>query len=323
MAKLSENVKDMRRHVGKIFGKKQAQKIGTYQEAPGGGTAVDGGGRGAMKKNFKVVNSKEEADAIREENPKAVIRYNQPRDEDGRFTYNSANGKPILEDKSRGVTVPPFLRGAKMVFATKKKGIVSDGTTWNFNINMTAGELTSKFQDILGAKNAADSVERKKGRKSNVEKQAIKKKNEGFVKPDTNIHNALDYTIDYYIDDFRYRIGESMTGYKNKYKNKKNNISQKVSNMQQPAQDKQPAQPTKTVQPTQPTQSAQPAKKNNSDLAKNNPDKYVEENFDALNDIVSLAESKGYDVDVDAIVGGIANGDISSLEDFKKELENS
>lgn len=303
MAKLSENVKDMRRHVGKIFGKKQAQKIGTYQEAPGGGTAVDGGGRGAMKKNFKVVNSKEEADAIREENPKAVIRYNQPRDEDGRFTYNSANGKPIQEDKSRGVTVPPFLRGAKMVFATKKRGIVSEGTTWNFNINMTAGELTSKFQDIFRAKNAADSVERKKGRKSNVEKQAIKKKNEGFVKPDTNIHDALDYTIDYYIDDFKYRIGESMTGYKKKYKNKENKFSYKTSNMQKPEKPVQfKANSTDT------------SNKFDSNLAKTNKEEFKKQNKQMISDLVKKAPS----FSEDEIVDIIAESGVSS----KEEIEN-
>lgn len=321
MAKLNENVKNMRKHVEKIFGKKQAKSIGTYSEAPGGGTAVDGGGRGAMKKNFKVVNSKEEADAIREENPKAVIRYNQPRDEDGRFTYNSANGKELVEGPSRGVTVPPFLRGAKMVFATKKKGIVSGGTTWNFNIDMTAGELASKFKDILGAKKAADSVERKKGRKSNAEKQAIKKKDEGFVKSDTNINSGLDYEIDYYIDDFKYRIGESLTGYKKQYKNKKNNISQKVSNNQQPAKPVQPTQPEK--QENKKVEAPKNNNENNVELAKTNPDKFVENNYDTLNEIVELADSKGYDVDIDAIVNAFANGDIADLEEFKKELQSS
>ena len=102
-----------------VVGKEALDKIGTYQEAPGGGTPASGGGRGAMKKNFKVVDSKEEADAIRKNDPDAKIRYNQPRDEDGQFTYNSANAKELVYGPSRGYTVPPFLRGVKLTYVEK------------------------------------------------------------------------------------------------------------------------------------------------------------------------------------------------------------
>ena len=100
--------------------KDQGQKgIGEYVEAPGGGTPASGGGRGAMKGQFEVVNSKEEADAIRAKNPNAKIRYNQPRNEDGEFTYNSANAKPLSTKNSRGHTPLPFLSGVDLTFIKK------------------------------------------------------------------------------------------------------------------------------------------------------------------------------------------------------------
>lgn len=278
MAKMNENVKNMRNHVGKIFGKKQAQKIGTYMESTGGGTP--------LAKGEKL-----------KDHPEAK-RVKQPRDEDGRFTYNSANAKPLKYGPSRGETVPPFLRGAKIVFATKKnKSVVYDNTTWNFQVQMEAADLVKMFQDILGAKSAADLMERKKGRKSDKENQALKKNQQGFVNSDTEI-------TEYKISEFKQKCDAALE------KGKK--VTPKFAEKSK-----------KVVSNKSDANLAQPVKNNNSDLAKNNPDKYIEENFDALNDIVSLAESKGYDVDVDAIVGGIANGDISSLEDFKKELENS
>lgn len=100
-------------------GGKAPKARGTYDEAPGGGTPAKGGGRGAMKGNFEVVNNKEEADAIRKEDPNAKIRYNQPRDENGQFTYNSANNKEISTETSRGHTLPPFLQGVELTFIKK------------------------------------------------------------------------------------------------------------------------------------------------------------------------------------------------------------
>lgn len=283
MAKLSENVKNMRQHVGKIFGKNQAKSIGTYQEAPGGGTAVDGGGRGAMKKNFKVVNSKEEADAIREENPKAVIRYNQPRDEDGRFTYNSANAKELVEGPSRGHTVPPFLRGVKIVYAIKKNtAMVYDKTTWGFQIQMESADLVKKFQDILGAKSAADLVERKKGRKSNAEKEAIKKNRAGFVGETT----ILD---DYSIEDFRGRCRRALE------KGKKFN----------PKYAKKGEQPK-----NEPTVADD--NKFDANLAKTNREEFKKQNKETLNELAQAMKG----IPEDEIVNIIAEEEITDKEEL-------
>jgi hypothetical protein len=100
----------------------QGQKgIGEYREAAGGGTPAKPGqrGRGAMGGDFEVVNSKKEADEIRKDDPDAIIRYNQPRDENGQFTYNSANGKGISTKNSRGYTPLPFLAGVDLTFIKK------------------------------------------------------------------------------------------------------------------------------------------------------------------------------------------------------------
>lgn len=290
MAKLSENVKNMRQHVGKIFGKKQAQRIGTYHEAPGGGTAVDGGGRGAMKKNFKVVNSKEEADAIREENPKAVIRYNQPRDEDGRFTYNSANAKELVEGPSRGYTVPPFLRGAKIVYAIKKNtAVVYDKTTWGFKIQMEPADLVRKFQDILGAKSAADLVERKKGRKSNAEKETIKKNQAGFV-------GGTMILIDYSIGSFRQRCRMALEkGRKNKPK-----FAEKE---EQPENEPtvEPGKEEKVV-----------SNKFDVNLAKTNKEEFKKQNKETLNELSQTMKG----IPEDEIVNIIAEEEITDKEEL-------
>ena len=116
--KMSEGIKaeiNKQRH-------EQGQKgIGEYGEAAGGGTPAKPGqrGRGSMGGDFEVVNSKKEADEIRKDDPDAIIRYNQPRDENGQFTYNSANGKGLSTKNSRGHTKPPFLAGVDLTFIKK------------------------------------------------------------------------------------------------------------------------------------------------------------------------------------------------------------
>lgn len=161
------------------IGKEALDKIGTYQEAPGGGTPVSGGGRGAMKGNFKVVNSKAEADKIRETNPDAKIRYNQPRDEDGQFTYNSSNAKELVTGPSRGHTIPPFLRGVNIKFAevgskirTKEDGklktLLSTVNMSKEALIMACKEYVKEEEGFLGM-NKGTTIE-KKGRASKAEK---------------------------------------------------------------------------------------------------------------------------------------------------------
>lgn len=161
------------------IGKEALDKIGTYQEAPGGGTPVKGGGRGAMDKNFKVVDSKEEADKIRETDPKAKIRYNQPRDENGQFTYNSSNAKELVTGPSRGYTIPPFLRGVNIKFAevgskirTKEDGklktLLSTVNMSKEALIMACREYVKEEDGFLGM--GKDTTIEKKGKTSKAEK---------------------------------------------------------------------------------------------------------------------------------------------------------
>lgn len=183
-----------------VIGKEALDKIGTYQEAPGGGTPSKGGGRGAMKKDFKVVDSKEEADAIRRSNPDAKIRYNQPRDEDGQFTYNSSNAKELVYGPSRGYTVPPFLRGVELTFVEKGSTLkVKDPkdmrkwTTMLSTINMSPEDMMIKCREYIKSEGGflgmgEGSAVAKKGRKSEAEKA---QKTEGVVKQDKKDVNKL------------------------------------------------------------------------------------------------------------------------------------
>lgn len=99
--------------------KEQGQKgIGEYEEAPGGGSPGTGG-RGGMHKNFVVADSPEDPVAIEAKKKGQKVRYNQPRNEDGQFTYNSANAKGLSTKNSRGHTDPPFLAGVDLTFIKK------------------------------------------------------------------------------------------------------------------------------------------------------------------------------------------------------------
>ena len=77
-------------------GKSFMDLFGTYQDAPGGGTP--------LKKNQKAP-SKEWVEKHRKM---------QPRDPDGRFGYNSNNGRPLAAKGSRGKTVPHTIRSLQL-----------------------------------------------------------------------------------------------------------------------------------------------------------------------------------------------------------------
>lgn len=100
-----------------IIGKKAYDKMGNYKEATGGGTPIPKGEK--LK-----------------DHPEAK-RVKQPRDDDGRFTYNAVNFKELKTKDSRGITVPPFLRGVKINFAKKgdKNYIWQNGKRYEIDLN--------------------------------------------------------------------------------------------------------------------------------------------------------------------------------------------
>jgi hypothetical protein len=124
-----------------LIGKLSQGKIGTYQEAPGGGTP--------LPKNHKAP-SKEWV---------AEHRKSQPRDEDGQFTYNSANAKPLKFGPSRGTTIPPFLKGVKLKAFMKGTEDGKGDTLWDaehkrftFHKGFTAKDLIYWAKHYINSK---------------------------------------------------------------------------------------------------------------------------------------------------------------------------
>lgn len=99
-------------------------KLGGYKESYGGGQPIP---KGEKWKN----------------NPD-IERTMQPRKEDGTFTYNSVNARP-LEDKrgySRGKTIPPFLLGANSKIVEVGSVLkTEDGKYLLSTIELTSDEL--------------------------------------------------------------------------------------------------------------------------------------------------------------------------------------
>ena len=176
MATQKKNLKD----VFKGYAKKRE---GTFQEATGGGTPIPKGEK--LK-----------------DHPEAH-RLQQPRDDDGQFTYNAVNNKPLKYGPSRGTTIPPLLAGMKINFANKKKdAVVLDGLTYVSGLDFTKEELMKMLEDYSIENYTENSEEksrvvwnnlpdsemvRKKGRKSQAEKDMIAKGEDGYAPADTAI----------------------------------------------------------------------------------------------------------------------------------------
>lgn len=156
-------------NVGEAILGKNKQAIGSYQEAPGGGTPLKAGEK-APSKEWVAAN-----------------RKMQPRDDDGKFTYNSANAKPLEYGPSRGWTVPPFLRGVKLTYAVKSDSVIigDEGKRYLAGINMSIQELVNNYKNYSekegGFRNLTGEVASKKGAKSKKEKEAISEGYEGLL----------------------------------------------------------------------------------------------------------------------------------------------
>lgn len=169
--------------------------VGEYTEAPGGGTPKqDGGGRGAMNKEFVVADSPDDPKAKAAKAKGEAVRYNQPRTEDGQFTYNSANAKGLSTKKSRGKTKPPFLKGVDLTFFEEGAVFKLDDT--NLTRMMAAVTLTPSeiveackvyLKDERGFAGIVGTMITKKGRTAKSEKTGAGAAREGKVgKVDTS-----------------------------------------------------------------------------------------------------------------------------------------
>lgn len=326
-----------------IAGDESMNKIGTYDEAPGGGTPKqDGGGRGAMNKNFIVVNSKEEADEIREENPNAKIRYNQPRDENGQFTYNSANAKPLVDGPSRGTSIPPFLHKTRLTFAVKKEDAINyNGLIYLAGIDMTASELIDKFKEynkeIGGFSGLTQNVAGKRGRRSGQEKKAISTGDQGVVvKEDQGLFaqkrgkEEIEKNIIYkddketFLNKFRERQLERKMGRLNGRLFKKINTdeSKNSGNNDGIGAKKENNLPNNSNDSVTVSNNGNNNNKLDIETAKNNPQKFMSDNYDVLEKLENSANNKGYDIDIDDLVDKIANGEYSSFKEIEDLINN-
>lgn len=147
-----------------IIGKENFNKIGTFKESTGGGTPIPKG-------------------ETLEQHPEAH-RVSQPRDEDGKFTYNSVNRKELKYGPSRGKTIPPFLRNVEMTFARKVKDpVIREGIVYLGSKDITPKELLDTCKDYLEMEDGLSGfMKTKRGRKSKVEKEALSSGYEGSVK---------------------------------------------------------------------------------------------------------------------------------------------
>lgn len=190
-----------------------AGKIGQFEENAGGGTPAQGGGRGAMKKKFVLADDPDDPAAQKAKAEGKPVRYMQPRDDDGRFTYNSANAKKLYYgEKSRGVTDVPFL-GGKLVEKIEKEGtdvvIGQDKLSYLFhNKELTAYKAKEELREYMtnhGKKDYTDSgkniinkqeqaYEHKKGRKSAAEQQALQQGVTGKIGEKSTVNGKTKYS---------------------------------------------------------------------------------------------------------------------------------
>ena len=157
----------------------------SYFMSAGGGTPAAGGGRGAMKGEFRLVASKEKADEIKNQDPKAKVRVAQPKDADtGQFLPNEVADMEITTKFSRGKGTHSFLDGIDLTFIKKGAEFQYEEKDEQGNsklvrvissIDLTADELraaTMKYlKDERGFAGIVGTAITKKGRTSKEERE--------------------------------------------------------------------------------------------------------------------------------------------------------
>lgn len=148
-----------------LIGDKNEQKIGNYMESTGGGTP--------LKKGEKL-----------KDHPEAK-RVQQPRDEDGKFTYNAVNRKPLKYGPSRGTTIVPFLKGVKIKYAIKKGDKINyNGMIYLAGMDITAEQILTRFREWKedeGFGVLETGTSKKVERLSNKEREAISRGEQGLI----------------------------------------------------------------------------------------------------------------------------------------------
>lgn len=319
--------------VRQTIGRDSFEKIGTYTMSTGGGKP--------LKKGEKAPSAEWVAEN----------RVAQPRDHKGQFTYNSVNGIPLKEE-SRGETVPPFLLGVQLNFATKAVNVTIESGKFvnHLRLNMSKDEFIRAFQEYdlsKGFKTLASTVVRKKGRRSQEEKDAIAAGVDGAIGANLTKIEQNQFEIEFVSIFENYKgspyLANVIGMIKELDRGKSGSPfvpiqpkpitpkpitppSHGQNTQQQPSAPSQtggttqttPQQPSATQEAT--TQEATPSGQDaDKDMAKNNPKGFVEKHQDKIDELVDYAKSKGIDVTLDSIVDDFADG--KSFDDMKKEID--
>lgn len=280
-----------------IMGDENFNKIGTFKESTGGGTP--------LKKGEKL-----------KDHPEAK-RVQQPRDENGQFTYNAANAKPLKYGPSRGDTIPPYLQGVDLSAIVKKtNAVVYNGLTYLAGMKMSAQQILNKFKEWNSGnfKGMNKDLDRKKGRKTNLEKQAIAENKQGIAatkdqKTETTPQGQRITKMAK--KEYMQKLGIAIKSVKGKKVNK--NVFKKAQPTQPTTPENKPSQPEVPKQPEQEKGSF------DSISAKNNPKEYFEKNKDMIKEMISLVPG----LKAGTAVAIIAKGKFKNIEEFKEYVKNN
>lgn len=314
--KFTKGQKDHVEKMSKVVGKDSAGKIGHYAESTGGGTPIPAGEK--LK-----------------DHPEAK-RVQQPRDQEGKFTYNSVNLKGLKYGPSRGKTVPPFMKGVTMTYVVKKDGnsTVSGGKVYKTHINMSAADFVDSMQEykeneggFLGIVNA--TVESKRGRRSQAEKDMVGSGKEGFV---DNIGNKSTSGLSKYknLDDFR---GDCQQ-FERKWKQEKEKFDERKFTRKKKTKKENP-QPENNDQSNPGNNNDQPKIENSDqpkstsindedvEMAKNNPEQFLDKYGKEIKEVVELAKSKNYKgINVRSLANLVGQGKKDVFEKIKAKLNS-
>ena len=273
-------------------------KIGDYQEAAGGGTPMKKG-----QKVSYVADTVEEAHQYRKDHPGAIVRVNQPRDEEGHFTYNSANERELEYGPSRGKTIPPFLKDMEISFAKKsgRGSIVMDG---------------KRYKPLVAFKSAAELVQMFK-EYSKKEDSFVGGLGEGFgamSKSAKGMGGKVAKTVTVQ-EAFVPALRAEGASYK-----KKGPVGIAKTYFSKTGTSTPTPTEKKTEAPVE-EESVMGPKSPNYSLAKTDKEKFVEDNAREISDLIKLADEKGYALDVNELVEAIASEEFADFEEIRKLIE--
>lgn len=319
----------------KAKGLKERKKFGEYTESTGGGTPIP---KGKTKEDM--------------EGKPGFHRVSQPRDDEGKFTYNAANGKGLKYGPSRGETIPPFLRGVVLT-------CIEEGTTMKTEnmerilstLNMTAEQIFENCKHYLeseeGFAGLIGGFVRKKGRESKAEKGnvGITGKQDLSKAGETTKNSLAQAKAEYDKAEKSKRAPEpGLNSSPSQYYNKagvtqeglekreawrdslkKSKLSKlfeslKTSKGESSETKEQKISVSPKIGESVKTDSKVETKKGafDSGLASSKPEQFLKDNFDEINEIYDLLGGEESGVEIEDIVSLIASGQLESLEQAKK-----